>query len=192
MLKICTNVTATYFGLTKSISEKKEKESWNKRFTINPEFIKTLPKPITRNTKFRTRTTRGKRDSYIRKYKHIITLDKIRKAFKYLKNKKAQGLNNEMSKCFNIKPLVEIEELSSNIFDSGYYPDAWNNDVIYLIYKSGGKSNLHNFRVIFHKSLGKPFNMIQNKWLTEKLVKNEKHFYTNHRIIAIFQYQFTF
>ena len=97
-----------------------------------------------------------------------------------------------MSKCFNIKPLVEIEELSSNIFDSGYYPDAWNNDVIYLIYKSGGKSNLHNFRVIFHNSLGKPFNMIQNKWLTEKLVKNEKHFYTNHRIIAIFQYQFTF
>lgn len=65
-----------------------------------------------------------------------ITSDEIQKAVKYLKNKKAPGLDgikNEMSKCFNVILLVKIEELLNNFLNSSYYPDAWNNVIMYSV-----------------------------------------------------------
>ena len=46
-----------------------------------------------------------------------------------------------MLKCSNVILLNKIEEFFNNVFDSGYYPDsdAWSNDQIYSIHKSGEK-----------------------------------------------------
>ena len=48
-----------------------------------------------------------------------------------------------MLKCSNVILLNKIEEFFNNVFDSGYYPDsdAWSNDQIYSIHKSGEKCN---------------------------------------------------
>ena len=56
-------------GLTKTTSKKEGQQSRKRKFTINPEFIKTLPKPIIKHTKFKNRAARGKIGSCIRKYK---------------------------------------------------------------------------------------------------------------------------
>lgn len=98
ILKICTTLTATYFRFTKTIFKKWEKQSRKRKFIISPKFRKTLPKPIAKHTQFRI--TRRKRHSYIRKVNIKITLNEIQEAVKYLKNKKAPGLDRITNEMF--------------------------------------------------------------------------------------------
>ena len=53
---------------------------------------------------------------------------------KYLKVKKAPGLDNitnEMIKCSEKSIIEHLETLFNNIMESGYYPTSWNQGLIY-------------------------------------------------------------
>ena len=119
----------------------------------------------------------GKEIPTLENINNAIILDEIQKAVTCLKNEKApgfDGITSEMLKCTNAINLSKIEQFFNNVFDPGYYPDAWNNGLIYSIYKSGEKYNLSNYRgITLSNSLGKLFNIMPYKRLPEKVEQNE-------------------
>ena len=69
---------------------------------------------------------------------------KNKQTIKKLENKKAPGndsITNEMITCFDDIMLVKSEKLFNKIFKTGYYPNFWNEGLIFSIYKSGEKEN---------------------------------------------------
>ena len=102
-----------------------------------------------------------------------ITIEEIKQTIKKLKNKKAPGngsITNEMITCSDGLMLVKLEKLFNKIFKTGYYPNSWNEGLIFSIYKSGEKENPNNYRnITLSNSLGKLFNIILYKRFTTKL-----------------------
>lgn len=86
----------------------------------------------------------GKEISTLKNSNNTITLHKIQKTVTCLKNEEApvlDSITNEMLKCSNVILLSKLEELFNNNFDLSYYADAWNNGLIYSIYKSQVRFN---------------------------------------------------
>ena len=66
--------------------------------------------------------------------------------------------------------LVKFEKLFNKVFKTGYYPNSWNEGLIFSIHKSGEKENPNNYQgITFTNSLGKLFNTILYNRLTTKL-----------------------
>ena len=77
-----------------------------------------------------------------------ITIEEIKQTIKKLKNKKAPGNNsitNEMITCSDGLMLVKLEKLFNKIFKTGYYPNSWNEGLIFSIHKSGENENPNNY-----------------------------------------------
>ena len=102
-----------------------------------------------------------------------ITIEEIEQTIKKLKNKKTPGngsITNEMIKCSDNLMLVKLEKLFNKTFKTGYYPNSWNEGLIFSIHKSGEKENPNNYRgITLSNSLGKLFNTILYNRLTTKL-----------------------
>ena len=80
-----------------------------------------------------------------------ITITEIKQTIKKLKNKKAPGkdsITNEIIKCSDDLMLVKLEKPVNEIFKTGYFPNSWNEGLIFPIHKSGEKENLNNYRGI--------------------------------------------
>ena len=66
--------------------------------------------------------------------------------------------------------LVKFEKLFNKVFKTGYYPNSWNEGLIFSVHKSGKKENPNNYRgITLFNSLGKLFNTILYNRLTTKL-----------------------
>ena len=93
-----------------------------------------------------------------------IIVAQIKESIKYLKTKKAPGLDNitnVMMKYFDRNMIEHLHTLFNNIMESGYYPTFWNQGLICSIYKAGKKDDPNNYRVItLSNCLRKLFNMI--------------------------------
>ena len=93
-----------------------------------------------------------------------IAVAQIEESIKYLKNKKAPGLDNltnAMTKCFDRTMTEHLYTLFNNIMESGYYPTSWNQGLICSIYKLGKKDDPNNYRgITLSNCLGKLFNKI--------------------------------
>ena len=102
-----------------------------------------------------------------------ITIEEIKQTIRKLKSKKASGndsITNEMIKCSDDLILVKLEKLFNKIFQTGHYPNSWNERLIASIYKSGEKENPNNYRrITLSNSLGKLFKTILYNRLTTKL-----------------------
>ena len=98
-----------------------------------------------------------------------ITIKEVKESIKYLKTKKAPGLNNitnEIIKCSGRNIIEQLQALFNNIMESGYYPTFWNQGLIFSIHKSGKKDDPNNYRGInLSNCLGKLFNTILNNRL---------------------------
>ena len=71
-----------------------------------------------------------------------ISTEKIDKAIKKLKNKKAAGLDgihNEMMKTSSRFIKYPLEKLFNLILRSGTFPTSWSNGIITALHKSGNK-----------------------------------------------------
>ena len=58
-----------------------------------------------------------------------ITIEGIQESIKYLKTKKALGLDNitnEMIKCSDRNMIEHLRTLFNNNMESSYYPTSWN------------------------------------------------------------------
>ena len=76
---------------------------------------------------FRTSSVFGKSNN-------TITVAEIKKAIQSLKSKKTpgkDGITNEMIKSSGESLMKSIQELFNQIFNSGYYPQAWNQNVLF-------------------------------------------------------------
>ena len=72
--------------------------------------------------------------------------------------------------CSDDLMLVKLEKLFNKIFKTNYYPNSWNEGLIFSIHKSGEKENPNNYRgITLSNSLGKLFNTILYNRFTTKL-----------------------
>ena len=75
-----------------------------------------------------------------------------------------------MIKCSDDLMLVKLEKLFNKIFKTGYYPNSWNEELLFSIHKSDEKENPNNYRgITLSNSLGKLFSTILYNRLTTKL-----------------------
>ena len=74
-----------------------------------------------------------------------ITIEEIKKSIKYLKTKKAPGLDQRNDKMFCRNMIEHLQTLFNNIMESGYYPTSWNRGLICSIYKSGILLSYNNY-----------------------------------------------
>ena len=102
-----------------------------------------------------------------------FTIEEIKQTIKKLKNKKAPrngSITNEMIKYSDYLMLVKLEKLFNKIFKTGYYPNSWNEGLIFSIHKSGEKENPNNYQgITLSNSLGKLFKIILCNRLTTEL-----------------------
>ena len=117
-----------------------------------------------------------------------ITLQEIKESIKYLKTKKAPGLDNitnEMIKCSDRNMIERLQTLFNNIMESDYYSTSWNQRLICSIYKSGKKEDpLGNFsiqsyiigyKMNFKKILFCPLPKLDFEKITELLITSSRY-----------------
>ena len=83
--------------------------------------------------------------------KQKITIEEIKESIKYLKTKKAPGLDNitnEMIKYSDRDMIEHLQTLFNDIMESGYYPTYWNQRLICSIYKLGKNDDQNKYRGI--------------------------------------------
>ena len=80
-----------------------------------------------------------------------ITLEEVDAMIGKLKTGKASGIDlitAELLKGLNESFLIVFTKLFNKIFDHGEFPEEWAVGIIVLLFKSGDKSNLDNYRGI--------------------------------------------
>ena len=101
----------------------------------------------------------------------VISIDKVRKVIRNMKNGKAAGLDKiipELLKYVDNNFLDLMTLILNKSFDSGKFPEEWTLEVIVILFKEGRKSNLNNYRGITLLSvLGKTSVGILNNRLWE-------------------------
>ena len=122
------------------------------------------------------------------KVKTLTRRMKKQQTIKKLKNKKApenDSITNKMIECTDDIMLVELKKPFNKIFQAGYYPNSWNEGLIFSIHKSGEKENPNNFPCItLSISLGKLFitNMPISKLQNENILSPaQARFCKDHR-----------
>ena len=105
-----------------------------------------------------------------------LTIEEIKESIKYLKTKKAPGLDNitnEMIKCSDRNMIEHPQTLFSKIMESSYYPTSWNQRLICSIYKSDKKDDPDNCGgTTLSNCLGKLFNTILYNRLQNEIQKS--------------------
>ena len=118
-----------------------------------------------------------------------FVINEIKKCIKKLKMGKSTGpdfISNEIIKHSNVVTCKALAKLFNLILDSGKYPDSWRKSFIILIFKSGDKTDLNNYRGIsLQNGIAKLFSSVLNQRLTayyENLFANQQFgFRGNHR-----------
>lgn len=118
-----------------------------------------------------------------------FTSSEINKCIKKLKVGKSTGpdlISNEILTQSNLLTNKAITKLFNLILDSGKYPDNWRKSFTILIFKSGEKTDLNNYRGIsLQNCLAKLFSSTLNERLIlhyENLFANQQFgFRGNHR-----------
>ena len=68
---------------------------------------------------------------------------------------------------------MEIKELFNKILDSAHYPEIWNHDLIYSIYKNGDTKDLSNYRGITLTSCLGKFSTVLYKRIEHELESHD-------------------
>lgn len=92
----------------------------------------------------------------------------LRKQFslknKIKKHQVLDAITNERIKSSHESLIKNIQKIFNQIFNSGYFPEAWSHNLIFSIYKSGKKDDAINYRgTNLYNCLGKFFNTILYK-----------------------------
>jgi hypothetical protein len=97
---------------------------------------------------------------------HPITIEEVNQQIKYLKSKKApgvDGISNEFYKCATENLVPPLTTLYNYIWDKGEFPDKWAEGLIQPLHKKGSQSEADNYRKLtLMACMGKIFEAILN------------------------------
>ena len=129
-------------------SEEKDSQSFHKK--INNEFNDLKKQLETNDT--------------LNEFNDKISPEEIINTIKSLKNGKstaADMISNEMLKYGKETLVKPLQKIFNNVFESGSFPNVWNENLIVPLHKKGPKWDPNNYRGLSVSSnLGKLFNKI--------------------------------